>query len=70
MGVVCSECGSERVRCIENGVDVISHKFEPVNAEFKDRKGSWVMGDLYECLSCGRRFVTGLGDDSRVWKQK
>ena len=56
MHVKCSECGSRKIRCIENGTVVMTKKF-----------GGSVYGDLYMCLDCDERFVTGLGNDSKGW---
>lgn len=57
MRVRCPECGSRKVRCIENGVEVASNRFK-----------CQINGDCFMCGDCDERFVTGLGTDSKQWE--
>lgn len=64
--ILCPECGSDKVRCIENGIEIRSHKHtEKVNDE--SLLMHEVNGDLYVCTECKQRFVTGLGLNSKEW---
>ncbi len=55
--IVCPECGSENIMCIETGIEIKSISFSP----------SELNGDCYICGDCDERFITGLGLDSKNW---